>query len=166
MARSRFAVFGAGRYGTQIALSLARRGAEVFTFDANADRADCSEDVSQPHLIQRNAHSPQHVQTSTQPLSPLRTRGHRSPHSIAGPFAGVIVRANDANQERILSGWGSQKFQAQKAKWPSGQRASHQPQHSGFLSLPDDYEIAELKAPLAAGPSIATSNWRNDMNSG
>ena len=35
MARSRFAVFGAGRYGTQIALSLARRGAEVFTFDAN-----------------------------------------------------------------------------------------------------------------------------------
>ena len=47
MARSRFAVFGAGRYGTQIALSLARRGAEVFTFDANADRAELlKEDVS------------------------------------------------------------------------------------------------------------------------
>ena len=47
MARSRFAVFGAGRYGTQIALSLARRGAEVFTFDANADKAELlKEDVS------------------------------------------------------------------------------------------------------------------------
>ena len=47
MARSRFAVFGAGRYGTQIALSLARRGAEVFTFDANADRTELlKEDVS------------------------------------------------------------------------------------------------------------------------
>ena len=40
MARSRFAVFGAGRYGTQIALSLARRGAEVFTFDADPDRTE------------------------------------------------------------------------------------------------------------------------------
>ena len=47
MARSRFAVFGAGRYGTQIALSLARRGSEVFTFDANAERAELlKEDVS------------------------------------------------------------------------------------------------------------------------
>ena len=47
MAQSRFAVFGAGRYGTQIALSLARRGAEVFTFDADADRSELlKEDVS------------------------------------------------------------------------------------------------------------------------
>ena len=40
MAKSRFAVFGIGRYGTQIALSLAKRGAEVFTFDSKAERVE------------------------------------------------------------------------------------------------------------------------------
>ena len=40
MAKSRFAVFGIGRYGTQIALSLAKRGAEVFTFDSKTERAE------------------------------------------------------------------------------------------------------------------------------
>ena len=40
MKKSRFAVFGTGRYGTQIALSLARRGAEVFTFDSKPERAE------------------------------------------------------------------------------------------------------------------------------
>ena len=47
MARSRYAVFCAGRYGTQIALSLAQRGAEVFTFDADPGRAELlKEDVA------------------------------------------------------------------------------------------------------------------------
>ena len=37
---SRFAVFGMGRYGKQIALSLASKGAEVFTFDNNTARSE------------------------------------------------------------------------------------------------------------------------------
>ena len=37
---SRFAVFGIGRYGTQIALALAAKGAEVFTFDSNSVRSE------------------------------------------------------------------------------------------------------------------------------
>ena len=37
---SRFAVFGIGRYGTQIALALASKGAEVFTFDSNSVRSE------------------------------------------------------------------------------------------------------------------------------
>jgi len=41
---SRFAVFGMGRYGSQIALSLASKGAEVFTFDHNATRSEAIKD--------------------------------------------------------------------------------------------------------------------------
>jgi trk system potassium uptake protein TrkA len=47
MVKSRFAVFGTGRYGTQIALSLAKRGAEVYTFDIKPERAEnLKEDVA------------------------------------------------------------------------------------------------------------------------
>ena len=41
---SRFAVFGIGRYGRQIALSLAAKGAEVFTFDSDPARSEAIKD--------------------------------------------------------------------------------------------------------------------------
>ena len=41
---SRFAVFGLGRYGHQIALSLASKGAEVFTFDSDPTRSESIKD--------------------------------------------------------------------------------------------------------------------------
>ncbi len=47
MEKSRFAVFGTGRYGPQIALSLAKRGAEVYTFDIKPTHAKrLKEDVA------------------------------------------------------------------------------------------------------------------------
>ena len=81
MARSRFAVFGAGRYGTQIALSLARRGAEVFTFDADADRAELlKEDVSLAVTLDstdKKHCSPSTFRTSTPPSWPLARTSRR-----------------------------------------------------------------------------------------
>ena len=41
---SRFAVFGIGRYGRHIALSLAAKGAEVFTFDSDPARSEAIKD--------------------------------------------------------------------------------------------------------------------------
>ena len=62
----------------------------------------------------------------------------------------VIVRANDANQERILSSLGVTEILSPESEVAEvvSERLIN-PNIRGFLSLPDDYEIAELKAPVA-----------------
>ena len=158
MARSRFAVFGAGRYGTQIALSLARRGAEVFTFDANADRAELlKEDVSLAVTLDstdKKALLAQHVQDLDAAVVAIGENFEATVLTTLNlldlGLPRVIVRANDANQERILSSLGVTEILSPESEVAEvvSERLIN-PNIRGFLSLPDDYEIAELKAPLA-----------------
>jgi UDP-N-acetylmuramoylalanine-D-glutamate ligase len=72
---SRFAVFGMGRYGKQIALSLASKGAEVFTFDNNTARSEgIKDDVALAVTLGFYRHSCAYKRngsrTWTQPLLP------------------------------------------------------------------------------------------------
>ena len=137
MARSRYAVFGAGRYGTQIALSLGPTGSEVFTFDADPGRAELlKEDVALAVTLDatdKKALMAQHVERPRR-----RGGGHRRKFEATVlttlnlldlGLPRVIVRANDANQERILEPWGHRHFAAGKRGGGSGERATHQPQH-------------------------------------
>ena len=158
MARSRFAVFGAGRYGTQIALSLARRGAEVFTFDADAERAELlKEDVSLAVTLDstdKKALLAQHVQDLDAAVVAIGENFEATVLTTLNlldlGLSRVIVRANDANQERILSSLGVTEILSPESVVAEvvSERLIN-PNIRGFLSLPDDYEIAELKAPLA-----------------
>ena len=62
----------------------------------------------------------------------------------------MIVRANDANQERILTSLGVTEILSPESEVAEvvSERLIN-PNIRGFLTLPDDYEIAELKAPQA-----------------
>jgi len=158
MAHSRFAVFGAGRYGTQIALSLARRGAEVFTFDADADRAELlKEEVSLAVTLDstdKKALLAQHVQDLDAAVVAIGENFEATVLTTLNlldlKLPRVIVRANDANQERILSSLGVTEILSPESEVAEvvSERLIN-PNIRGFLSLPDDYEIAELKAPAA-----------------
>jgi trk system potassium uptake protein TrkA len=158
MAQSRFAVFGAGRYGTQIALSLARRGAEVFTFDADADRSELlKEDVSLAVTLDstdKKALLAQHVQDLDAAVVAIGENFEATVLTTLNlldlGLPRVIVRANDANQERILSSLGVTEILSPESEVAEvvSERLIN-PNIRGFLSLPDDYEIAELKAPAA-----------------
>ena len=75
----------------------------------------------------------------------------------------VIVRANDANQERILSSLGVTEILSPESEVAEvvSERLIN-PNIRGFLSLPDDYEIAELKAPAAChGRQLADLDLAN-----
>ena len=60
----------------------------------------------------------------------------------------IIVRANDANQHRILSSLGVKEILSPESEVASvvSERLIN-PSIRGFLQLPDEYEIAEIKAP-------------------
>ena len=111
MAQSRFAVFGAGRYGTQIALSLARRGAEVFTFDADADRSELlKEDVSLAVTLDctdKKALMAQHVQDLDAAVVAIGENFEATVLTTLNlldlGLPRVIVRATDAHQARPQS---------------------------------------------------------------
>ena len=114
MARSRYAVFGAGRYGTQIALSLAQRGAEVFTFDADPGRAELlKEDVALAVTLDatdKKALMAQHVEDLDAAVVAIGENFEATVLTTLNlldlGLPRVIVRANDANQERILRSLG------------------------------------------------------------
>ena len=75
----------------------------------------------------------------------------------------VIVRANDANQERILTSLGVTEILSPESEVAEvvSERLIN-PNIRGFLSLPDDYEIAELKAPSAChGRNLADLDLAN-----
>jgi trk system potassium uptake protein TrkA len=156
MKKSRFAVFGTGRYGTQIALSLAKRGAEVYTFDIKPTHAErLKEDVALAITLDstdKKAIQAQNVQDmdaavvaigenfEATVLTTLNLLDLGSPR--------IIVRANDLNQHRILSSLGVKEILSPESEVAAvvSERLIN-PSIRGFLQLPDEYEIAEIKAP-------------------
>ena len=162
---SRFAVFGIGRYGRQIALSLAAKGAEVFTFDS---------DPPVRRQSKTRWHSPSRWTQRTPVASAKRQdmdaavvgdwRKLRSHHvdfdEPAGPGGPrVIVRSSGDHQKRILTSLGIREILTPESEVGSivSERLIH-PNIGGFLELPDDYEIAEIHAPQnCIGRTLAAS---------
>ena len=123
-----------GRYGTQIALSLPNEGPKSSPWMQ-----------TWPGRIaeRRRPRSPWTPQTKKNTMAqhgrPRRRGGHWGKFEATVLTTStswtlgclVIVRANDANQERILRSLGvTDIFAARKRGGRSGQRATHQPQHS------------------------------------
>jgi len=156
MGKSRFAVFGTGRYGTQIALSLAKRGAEVFTFDAKSEKAEHLKDevalavtldaTDKKTLVGQNVQDMDAAVVAigenfeATVLTTLNLLDLEIPR--------IIVRANDKNQHRILQSLGVKEILSPESEVASvvSERLIN-PSIRGFLQLPDEYEIAEIKAP-------------------
>ena len=156
MAKSRFAVFGIGRYGTQIALSLAKRGAEVFTFDSKAERAEkIKDDVALAVSLDatdKKALEGQNVQDMDAAVVAIGENFEATVLTTLNlldlGIPRIIVRANDRNQHRILSSLGVKEILSPESEVAAvvSERLIN-PSIMGFLQLPDEYEIAEIKAP-------------------
>ena len=156
MVKSRFAVFGTGRYGTQIALSLAKRGAEVFTFDARPERAEHLKDevalAVTLDATDKKALLGQNVQDMDAAVVAIGENFEATVLTTLNlldlGIPRIIVRANDANQHRILSSLGVEEILSPESEVAAvvSERLIN-PSIRGFLQLPDEYEIAEIKAP-------------------
>lgn len=156
MVKSRFAVFGTGRYGTQIALSLAKRGAEVYTFDIKPERAEnLKEDVALAITIDstdKKALKAQNVQEMEAAVVAIGENFEATVLTTLNlldlKIPRIIVRANDHNQHRILKSLGVKEILSPESEVAAvvTERLIN-PSIRGFLQLPDEYEIAEIKAP-------------------
>lgn len=153
---SRFAVFGIGRYGKQIALSLASKGAEVLTFDTNAHRSEgIKDDVALAVTLDSTdirALQAQNVQDMDAAIVAIGENFEATVLTALNLLdlgvPRVIVRSNGDHQKRILTSLGIQEILTPESEVASivSERLIH-PNIGGFLELPDDYEIAEIHAP-------------------
>jgi trk system potassium uptake protein TrkA len=153
---SRFAVFGIGRYGKQIALSLASKGAEVITFDTNPNRSESiKDDVALAVTLDSTDIRSLQAQNVQEMDAAIVAIGENFEATVLTSLnlldlgvPRVIVRSNGDHQQRILSSLGIQEILTPESEVASivSERLIH-PNLGGFLELPDDYEIAEIHAP-------------------
>jgi trk system potassium uptake protein TrkA len=153
---SRFAVFGIGRYGKQIALSLASKGAEVITFDTNPNRSESiKDDVALAVTLDSTDIRSLQAQNVQEMDAAIVAIGENFEATVLTSLnlldlgvPRVIVRANDDNQQRILTSLGVKEILSPESEVANvvSERLIH-PNIRGFLQLPDDYEIAEIRAP-------------------
>jgi trk system potassium uptake protein TrkA len=156
MKNSRFAVIGLGKFGTAIARKLSMKGAEVIGIDHNESHIEnikeevayavCLDATDKKALISQNIQDVDAVVVaigenfealllSTVYLQELNVKR-------------IIARANGEHQRKIL-----EKMDVQEILSPEdevGKVVAERllnPSVVSVLQLPDDYEIAEIKAP-------------------
>ena len=122
---SRFAVFGIGRYGKQIALSLASKGAEVFTFDSNQQRTEgLRDDVALAVTLDSTDIRSLQAQNVQDMDAAIVTIGENfeatvltSMNLIDLGVPRVIVRSNGDHQQRILTSLGIKEILTPESDW-------------------------------------------------
>lgn len=154
---SRFAVFGIGRYGTQIALALASKGAEVFTYDNDPLRTESiKDDVALAVTLDSTDIRTLQAQKVQDMDAAVVAIGENFEATVLTALnlldlkvPRVIVRANGNHQMRILRSLGIEEILSPESEVANviSERLIH-PNIGGFLRLPDDYEIAEIHAPV------------------
>lgn len=156
MKSMRYVVIGIGKYGSRIALEMAGRGAEVFAIDCVEERV---EDVADDVAIAITMDSTDPKALRSQKLEGMDAAvvaiGENFEATVLTTLnlmdlgiPRVIVRASGRDQERILRKLGIEEILAPETEFAGivAERLMN-PNLRGFLELPDDYEIAEIKAP-------------------
>ena len=156
MKSMRYVVIGIGKYGSRIALEMAGRGAEVFAIDCVEERV---EQVADEVAIAITMDSTDPKALRSQKLEGMDAAvvaiGENFEATVLTTLnlmdlgiPRVIVRASGHDQERILRKLGVEEILAPETEFAGivAERLMN-PNLRGFLELPDDYEIAEIKAP-------------------
>jgi len=156
MAQNRFAVIGLGKFGRAIARKLAEKGAEVIAIDNNENCVErlqedvalciCMDATDKKALIAQNITDIDAVVVSigenfealllcTVYLQELGVKR-------------IIARANDDHQRRILVQLGIDEILSPEGEVALviAEKLMH-PSVVSILQLPENYEIAEVKAP-------------------
>lgn len=171
MAENRFAVIGLGKFGRAIARKLSDKGAEVVGIDQNEINVEriqeeialciCMDATDKKALIAQNIADVDAVVVSigenfealllcTVYLQELNCKR-------------IIARANDQHQRKILEKMGVEEILSPEDEVGNviAEKLMH-PSVVSILQLPEDYEIAEIKAPKGIqNRSLADINLRD-----
>ena len=156
MNHKKVVVIGVGKYGSEIAQKLSSKGAEVYAFDVSEERIEnIKDDVALAVALDttdKKALMSQRIQEMDAAIVAIGENFEATVltalNMIDLKIPRVIVRASGDNQIRILKNLGVTEILE-----PEGEIASIvaerliNPSITAFLQLPDDYEIAEIKAP-------------------
>ncbi len=153
---NKFAVIGVGRYGSTIAKSLADKGAQVFAFDDDEEKIeDIKDDVAFAVTLDSTdarALRSQKIEDMDAVVVAIGENFEATiltcVHLLDLQVKRIIARASGNHQRLIL-----QKVGITEILTPEDEVAYVirekliNPSIVSFLQLPDDYEIAEIKAP-------------------
>ena len=158
MSGNKFAVIGVGRYGSTIARKLSERGAEVFAIDTNKDKVDALKDdvalAVNLDSTDKKALLSQNIQGVDAAIVAIGENFQAviltSMNLLELGVPSVIARSGSDAQRQIL-----EKVGVSEVLTPEEEVATLvcerlvNPSVISFLQLPDNYEIAEIKAPRA-----------------
>jgi len=174
MAQNNFAVIGLGQFGNAIALTLARRGAEVLAIDSDAEQIESiKEDVSDA------------VCMDATDIKALRAQNIQDVDGVVVAIGEdfeslmlcvvqlmelkvkrIMARANGKHQRMILEKIGVQEILSPEndVGLAVAERLLN-PNILTSLMLPDNYEIVEIKTPRTmADRKLGDINLRNKYN--
>lgn len=168
---NKFAVIGVGRYGSMIARRLAQRGAEVFCFDYSSEKIDdVKDDVAYAASLDSTDEKALLSQNITDVDAVVVAIGENfeatiltCAHLIDLEVPRVIARAHGPQQKMILEKIGVKEIllPEDEVAFVVAERLLN-PSILSFLQLPDDYEIAEIRAPKnAINRTLADIGLRN-----
>ena len=156
---SKFAVIGVGRYGATIARRLAEKGTQVFAFDPDEEKIEnIKDDVAFAVTIDATdlrALSMQNLEELDAAVVAIGENFEATVltcvHLLDLGVKRVIARASGDHQRLILG-----KIGVTEILTPENEVANViaekllNPNIVSFLQLPDDHEIAEIRAPKGA----------------
>ena len=158
MSEHRFTVIGLGLFGTEIAKTLSKRGAEVIAIDLNDEKIkNIQDDVAYAVSLDATdmkALQAQNIQDSDAVVVAIGENFESmllcTVHLLELNIKRIIARARGPLQRMILKKIGVQEVLSPEVE--VGTAVAEQlihPSIGSFLSLPDEYEIAEVKTPRA-----------------
>ncbi len=168
---SKFAVIGVGRYGATIARRLAEKGTQVFAFDPDEEKIEnIKDDVAFAVTIDATdlrALSMQNLEELDAAVVAIGENFEATVltcvHLLDLGVKRVIARASGDHQRLILG-----KIGVTEILTPENEVANViaekllNPNIVSFLQLPDDHEIAEIRAPKGVvGRTIEEIGFRN-----
>lgn len=168
---SKFAVIGVGRYGSTIARRLAEKGAQVFAFDPNEEKIEnIKDDVAFAVTLDATDMRALKSQNLDEMDAAVVAIGENFEatvltcvHLLDIGVKRVIARASGDHQRLILEKIGVTEILTPENEVAYVVREKLlNPNIVSFLQLPDDHEIAEIRAPKGCvGRSIDEVGFRN-----
>ena len=156
MSHKKIAVIGVGKYGSEIAQNLASKGAEVVAFDLSHDKIEnIKDEVALAVTMDSTDKKALIAQKINEMDAVIIAIGENFEATVLTALNlkdlkinRVIVRASGDNQIRILNSLGVDEILEPESEIASivAEKLIN-PSITAFLQLPDNYEIAEIKAP-------------------
>lgn len=168
LSENKFAVIGMGRFGSAVARTLSKRGAEVIAIDSSEERIEnIKDDVAYAIALDATDKRALIAQNITDMDAVVVSIGEDFESLILTTVIlkelkvrRIIARASGAHQRLIMEKLGIEEILSPEDEFGAAVAEKLlNPNIVSYLQLPDDYEIAELKTP----PAIANRSLE-DIN--